>query len=102
MFVPATVDPTTTAGALSTDDINVYQSVGALTVVSVVGASTLAMSIAAPLPVLGTVAVGSGLMYYGTKIKNAKSDTPASTTASTTAGFPEPQDSGAELEQPAT
>lgn len=99
MFVPATVDPTTTAGALSTDDINVYQSVGALTVVSVVGASTLAMSIAAPLPVLGTVAVGGGLLYYGTKIKNAKSDTTA--TSSTTDGFPEPQDSSAELEQPA-
>ena len=58
------------AGALSTDDVNIYQSVGALTVVSVVGASTLAMAIAAPVPVLGTVAVGSGLLYYGTKIAN--------------------------------
>ena len=68
------------AGALSTDDVNIYQSVGALTVVSVVGASTLAMAVAAPVPVLGTVAVGGGLLYYGTKIANGD-DTKSDKTA---------------------
>ena len=90
MFVQQITPSTDNAGALSTDDVNVYQSVGALTVVSVVGASTLAMAIAAPVPVLGTVAVGGGLLYYGTKIKNDGKATDTKAPASTTSEAPAP------------
>ena len=77
MFVQDTLQPESVAGALGTQDINAYQAVGAVTAIGVVSGSTLGMAIAAPLPILGTVAVSAGLLYYGTKIqadKHAKRD----------------------------
>ena len=59
----------TDAGALGTQDLNAYQAVGAVTALGVVSGSTLGMAIAAPLPILGTVAISAGLMYYGGKIQ---------------------------------
>ena len=56
------------AGACSTDDVNIYQAVGALTCVSVVGASTLVVGYAAPLPVLGSLAAGGAAMYFGSRL----------------------------------
>ena len=64
----------TDAGALGTQDLNAYQAVGAVTALGVVSGSTLGMAIAAPLPILGTVAVSAGLLYYGTKIQADKHD----------------------------
>ncbi len=105
MFSPVNSDSASSveAGALGTQDINAYQAVGAVTILGVVSGSTLGMAIAAPLPILGTVGLSAGLLYYGTKVqkdKHAERDAKSSTTSN--AGFPEPQDSGAELEQPAT
>ena len=91
MFVAQSSDSTDLAGALGTQDINAYQAVGAVTAIGVVSGSTLGMAIAAPLPILGTVAISAGLMYYGGKIqkdahakrdadKAGKSATPAATT----------------------
>ena len=69
MFDTQSSASTDLAGALGTQDINAYQAVGAVTALGVVSGSTLGMAIAAPLPILGTVAVSAGLMYYGTKIQ---------------------------------
>ena len=74
MFTGSPVSATQTAGALSTEDVNAYQAVGALTVVSVVGASTLGMAIAAPVPVIGTIACGAGLLYYGSRTNGADAE----------------------------
>jgi len=103
MFASQTSASTDMAGALGTQDINAYQAAGAVALVGVVSGSTLGAALVAPLPVLGTVAVSAGLMYYGGKVqsdKHAKRDAKSSVTSN--AGFPEPKDSGVELEQPAT
>ena len=59
MFTGSSVDSYGTAGALSTDDINMYQAVGALTVVGTMGACTIGGLIVAPAPV--GIALGAGV-----------------------------------------
>lgn len=79
MFTAQTQPAQVQAGALSTDDVNIYQGVGALAVVSTVGACTLGVAIAAPVPVIGTIGCGAALMYYGSRLSQqdeaAESDT---------------------------
>ena len=93
MFSPVNSDSASSleAGAFGTQDLNAYQAVGAVTILGVVSGSTLGMAIAAPLPILGTVAVSAGLLYYGNKqqadkhaerdAKKTDTSTPAAATA---------------------
>ena len=54
------------------DDVNMYQAAGALAVVGTVAGATMTMAYVAPLPTLGGLAAGGGLLYTGHRIKTGK------------------------------
>jgi hypothetical protein len=58
------------------EGVNAYQGMGALTVIGVLGGCTFSVALAAPLPVLGTLAAGGGLMYFGHRANADDSDKP--------------------------
>ena len=68
-----------TAGAISDEKLNGYQVTGAVCVVAVCGGATLGAALVAPLPTIGGLAVGGGLIYAGSRAgqddkKSAKKD----------------------------
>ena len=60
------------AGALSTDDINMYQAVGTIGIVGTMTACTLGGVIVAPAPVGLALAGSIGLAVFGDKIADHK------------------------------
>ena len=58
------------------EGVNAFQGIGALGVVGVLGGSTFSAAFTAPLPILGTLVVSGGLMFYGHKVNNPDNDKP--------------------------
>ena len=68
MFSAQTTPCTDRAGFNANIETNFAQGVGALAVVGTVTGSTLMMAWMAPLPTIGGLGAGAGLLYAGHKI----------------------------------